>query len=67
MDSRTGSGEETYRNPQKQAVIVRYGVNCCQVIGGLKRHLPPSLDRARIQHPIHRDKEIRPILGLRNK
>src|SRR5215218_1561498 len=33
MDSRTGSGEETYRNHQKQAVIVRYGVICCQVMG----------------------------------
>src|SRR6185503_14697228 len=65
-DIRTGSDEETYRNPTKQAVIVRHGVNCCQVIGTSIRHLPPSWGRARIQHPIHHNRDFRPILGFRD-
>src|SRR5215213_10059675 len=32
---RVGSGEETYPEPPKQAVIVCHGVNQCQVIGTL--------------------------------
>src|SRR6185503_12572624 len=30
MDMRTSSERRRTRNPQKQAVIVRYRVNCCQ-------------------------------------
>ena len=67
--------EETYRNPQKQAVIVCHGANYCQVNGcfllsalcAAERDLPATLGRARIQHPFHQTKNFRPFLGFRNK
>src|SRR5689334_1788061 len=55
--------EETYRNPTKQAVIVRHGANCCQVIVAVNGHLPAPWGRARIQHPFNHDEEFSPPIG----